>query len=128
MASQMEGSQSAERPYGAYRGGSDYSQQQYEAPYQQSAQSGGLDDNLVEAVAQRLAQRINQGAAGKVGASQRRDKSIPAEQRTGIAIVSVIALVPIAIVLGQLGLGGLIALGIVCAVIFLINALANGWS
>jgi hypothetical protein len=70
MMPQMEANQpihqQSSAAYGAYEGNSTSSQQQYEAPYQQPPQGGTLDDNFVEAVAQRITQRMSQSTTGKV--------------------------------------------------------------
>src|SRR5690349_18563323 len=102
MMPQMEANQSSPQQtsttYGAYEGTRQSYQQQYQTEYQQPA----LDDNFVEAVAQRIAQHMHQDTTGKV-----RDKGdrLSSDQRTGIAIVSIIfsmlALIPLGIVLGQ---------------------------
>lgn len=126
MMPQMEANQpihqQSSAAYGAYEGNSTSSQQQYEAPYQQAPQGGTLDDNFVEAVAQRITQRMSQGTTGKV---REKGNRLSPDQRTGIAIVSIVfsmlPLIPLGIVLGQQGLGGLIALGIVCSTIFMVN-------
>jgi hypothetical protein len=74
-----------------------------------------------------MAQYMNQGTTGKV---REKGDRLSAGQRTAIAIVSVVisvvALIPLGIVLGQQGLGGLIALGIVCFTIFMVNAVVHG--
>jgi hypothetical protein len=131
MMPQMEANQPIHQQpstaYGAYEGNSTSSQQQYEAPYQQPPQGGTLDDNFVEAVAQRITQRMSQSMTGKVRAKG--DRLSP-DQRTGIAIVSIVfsmlALIALGIVLGQQGFAGLIALGMVCLTIFLVNAIIHG--
>jgi len=131
MMPQMESNQPIhEQPsaaYGVYEGNRGSAQQQYEAPYQQTPQGGRLDDNFVEAVAQRIAQYTNQATTGKV---REKNERLSADQRTAIAIVSIVlsmlALIPLGIVLGQQGIGGLIALGIVCCTIFMVNAVIHG--
>jgi hypothetical protein len=94
--------------------------------YQQPSAGGAIDDNLVDAVSQRVAQQMAQQSSGKVYGQQRPSSGLPAEQRTAVAIFSVVALIPLGIVLGQQGLGGLLALGIVGVVILAVNAIANG--
>ena len=126
MTPQMESNQPiSEQPsaaYGAYEGTRESYHQQYETKYQQPT----FDDNFVEAVAQRLAQHMHQDTTGKV--REKGDRLSP-EQRTAIVIVSIIfsllPLIPLGIVLGQLGISGLIALGIVCLTIFLVNAVIH---
>ncbi len=126
MTHQMESNQPVhEQPsaaYGAYEGTRESYHQQHETEYQQPT----LDDNFVEAVAQRIAQHMHQDTTRKV--REKGDRLSP-EQRTAIAIISIIfsllPLIPLGIILGQLGLGGLIALGIVCLTIFLVNAVIH---
>ena len=118
-------SQSEQPSYGRYEGSQAYTPQAYDAPHEQPSQAGVIDDNFVEAVAQRTAQRLSQGSMEKVGAKSK--DRLPPDQRTGIAIVSVVALVPLGIVLGQAGFLGLIALGLICLAIFLINAVVNSF-
>lgn len=121
MMPQMESNQPS-AAYGAYEG----TRESYHQPYETQNQQPTLDDNFVEAVAQRIAQRMHQDTAGKV--REKGDRLSP-EQRTAIAIVSIISsilpLIPLGIVLGHRGLGGLIALGIVCLTIFLVNAVIH---
>jgi hypothetical protein len=133
MMSEIDANQSVQgRPgnsYGYYEGqprGSAQSIPPYEMPYQQPSPGGAIDDNFVEAVSQRIAQQIGQQSTGKVYGQKRKSTDIPADQRTGIAIVSVLVLVPLGIVLGQQGVGGLLALGLVGLVIMAVNMLANG--
>lgn len=131
MMPQMEANQPIHQQpsaaYGAYEGNSTSSQQQYEVPYQQAPQGGTLDDNFVEAVAQRITQRMSQSTTGKV---REKGDRLSADQRTAIAIVSIVlsivALIPLGIVLGQQGFAGLIALGMVCLTIFMVNAVIHG--
>lgn len=127
MMSEMD----ANRPaYGAYEAQQHNSAQPtppYETGYQQPPPGGVLiDDNFIEAVSQRLAQQMAQQSGGKVY-SQRRPPMLPAGLRGAIAIVSVVALVPIAIPLGLVGgFFGLVALGLTVAVILGVNAIVNG--
>jgi len=121
MMSEMD----ANRPvYGAYEG-----QQQPIPPYggyQQPPVAGVIDDNLIEAISQRVAQQMaqqSQPSGGKVY-GQRRSSMLPAGLRGAIAIVSVIAFIPLGIVLGYFG--QLVALGILGAVILGVNAITNG--
>lgn len=113
--------------YGRYEGSQGYSQQQYETPSYTQSQSGGTyDDNFIEALAQRIAQRSAPGSLGKL--------STPAENmrlagmRLALAIVSVAILVPISIVLmtTTTGPASLLALGMVCATVVLVNLVFNG--
>ena len=124
--SQMEPNQpiheQSSATYGTYEGNRGPFQQQHEVPYQQST----LDDNFVEAVAQRIAQYTNRATTDKV---HEKSERLSAGQRTALAIISIIfsvlALIPLGLVLGQQGTGGLIALGIICCTIFLINAVVH---
>jgi F0F1-type ATP synthase assembly protein I len=103
--------------YGQYEGDPSYTQRQ--DPY---------DDNFVEALAQRIAQRVPQGSQGKItGSSKGR---VHPGLRLALAIVSVVMLVPLAGILvdGAKGFLGLVTFGIACAAIFLINAVFNAMS
>lgn len=125
---QMEANQPSQRThenYGAYEGTWASTQQQEEIPYQRPPQASEFDDNFVEALSQRIAQHLNWNTTGKVYEQPKKKDKLPAEYRTGIAIVSIIALIPLGIVLGQAGFGGLLALGIITLAIFLINAVVN---
>jgi hypothetical protein len=133
MMSEMDANQPVQgRPgsgYGNYEGqprGSAQSIPPYETTYQQPSPAGTIDDNFVEAVSQRIAQQIGQQSAGKVYGQKHTSSGIPAGLRGAIAIVSVSALIPLGIVLGQQGFGGLLALGIVGIAIIVVNAFANG--
>lgn len=98
----------------------------YEMGYQPPSAGGAIDDNFVDAVSQRVAQQMAQQSRGKVYGQQRPSSGLTTDQRAGIAIVSLLVLVPLGIVLGQQGLGGLLALGIIGLAILLVNAIANG--
>ena len=109
---------SEEQPgYGHYEGSPSYTQQQ---------QYGTYDDNFVEALAQRIVQRVPQGSQGKIGVTHRND-TLNAGQRLALAIVSVVMLIPLAgVFMGTVGgFTGFIGFGVACAVIFLINAIFN---
>ncbi len=129
MMPQMESNQPAqERPgssYGAYTGDQGVPPQ-YTAPDQQSTHGAAYDDNFVEAVAERIALYLKQRPDGKVHGQASNGGKLTAEQRTAVAIISILALIPLGIVLGQAGLGAIIALGIVAIAIFLVNAAVNG--
>src|SRR6266446_1356450 len=123
MMPQMEANQPEyQQPssaYGTYEGNRGSSQQQYEVPHQ-IPRGEPIDDNFVEVLAQRIAQYMSRNTTGKVyGQAGERGKQLSSEHRTAIAIFSVLALIPLGIVLGQQGPAGLIALGIVCVVIFM---------
>jgi hypothetical protein len=98
----------------------------YEPGYQVPPTNGGIDDNFIEAVSQRIAQQIARQSAGKVNSQKRSTSELPAGLRGAIAIVSVCVLIPIGIPLGLQGFAGLMALGFIGAVILLVNAIANG--
>ena len=116
--------------YGRYEGNQGYSQQQYGTPpYGQAPQSGTYDDDFVDALAQRLSQRMTQEPAGKlrVGTGQK----VSPGQRLALAIVSVAMLVPLAALLLVATGGaffGFVSFGAACLAIFLINAVFNGSS
>ena len=127
MMSEMD----ANRPvYGTYEGQQHSPVQPippYETGYQQPPPDAAIDDNLVEAVYQRVAQQMAQQQLGGKVYSQRRSSELPAGLRGAIAIVSVVALIPITIPLVLVGgFFGLVGLAIVAAVILGVNAIANG--
>src|SRR5579885_2534542 len=102
--------------YGKYEGSQQYAQQQqYSTPYEPGQQQGSpIDDNLVEAVAQRIAQIMGQRPGGKVyGYSQ---TPPTAGMKLALAIVSLCLLIPLAAILisGVGGTGGLIGFGAAC--------------
>jgi hypothetical protein len=101
--------------YGQYEGSPSYTQRPNDT----------YDDNFVEALAQRIAQRVPQGSQGKIVGGSR--NSVSPGQRLALAIVSVVMLVPLAgaLIAGAGGFLGLVAFGIACATIFLVNAIFN---
>jgi hypothetical protein len=104
-----------------------YSYGQYEGnPSYTRPPNDTYDDNFVEALAQRIAQRVPQGSQGKIVGGSRHGSVSPA-MRLALAIVSVVMLVPLAgiLVAGTGGFLGLVAFGIACAAIFLVNAIFN---
>jgi hypothetical protein len=104
--------------YGKYKGEPSYTQRP----------DNIYDDNFIEALAQRIVQRTPQGAQGKItGGSRNR---VHPGLRLALAIVSVVMLVPLAAILvdGAKGFLGFVTFGIVCAAIFLINAVFNAMS
>ena len=115
MMPQMNSSEE-QYSYGQYEGSPSYTTQR---------QNDSYDDNFVEALAQRIAQRVPQASQGKITDSRR--SVVSAGQRLALAIVSVCMLVPLAAILVDKagGLLGLITFGIACAAIFLINAVFN---
>jgi hypothetical protein len=129
MMSEMD----ANRPvYGAYEGQQQSSAQPippYETAYQQPSPGRVIDDNFIEAVSQRIAQQMaqqSQQPSGKVY-GHKRSSQLPAGLRGAIAIVSVVALIPITIPLVLVGgFFGLVGVGLIAAVILGINAIANG--
>jgi hypothetical protein len=128
MMSEMD----ANRPvYRAYEGQQHSSPQPppYETSYQQPPPGGAIDDNFIEAVSQRIVQQMaqqSQRSGGKVY-SQKRSSELPVGLRGAIAIVSVVVLIPITIPLALAGgFFGLVALGLIAAVILGVNAIANG--
>lgn len=129
MMPQMDaGEPIREQPrYGRYEGSQQYNQQQqYGTPYDPGQQQGNpVDDNLVEAVAQRVAQIMGQGAGGKV---YDRTKTSPTTgMKLALAIVSLCLLIPLAAILFSNvgGVGGLIGFGVACLTVFLVNAVFN---
>src|SRR6266699_2965101 len=101
MMPQMESSEpigeQTRAAYRGYEGNPEYAQPQREIPYNQPPQNTTYDDNLVEAVAQRIVQRMGQGPAEKIHAPARNKDTIG--YRLGLASVSVVMLVPLAEIL-----------------------------
>lgn len=83
--------------YGQYEGNRDYTQQQYEEP-QRPPQGVTMDDDFIEAVAQRMARHLAaQGVSGKVHAPpQTYDKNV---LRIILAVISMLMLVLLAFLL-----------------------------
>ena len=52
--------------YGRYEEHQAYTQQRYEPPYEHTPKGETLDDDFVEAVSERIVQRLRQETAGKV--------------------------------------------------------------
>ncbi|HEU5229401.1 MAG TPA: hypothetical protein VFU49_16405 [Ktedonobacteraceae bacterium] len=113
--------------YGGYEGSQGYAQQQqYGTPYSTNQQPGSpVDDNLVEAVAQRVAQIVGQGSGGKVYARSRNAPTIG--MKLALAIVSLCLLIPLAAILisGVGGIGGLIGFGGACLTVIIVNVVFN---
>jgi hypothetical protein len=134
MMSEMDANQPIQgRPgssYGSYEGQPHISAQPippYEMGYQQPSPGGVIDDNFVEAVSQRIAQQMTQQSrqsSGKVYGQKHSPAVLPAGLRGAIAIVSVVALIPLGLALGLYN--EFLALGIVSVVILLVNAIVNG--
>ena len=103
MMPQMESNQpTSEQPgstYGRYEGSSQYAQPEYDEPRGRSPQNPALDDNFVEAVAQRMVQHLaQQGTAGKVYAPPRTyDKNV---LRIIVGIISMLIIVALMFMLG----------------------------
>ena len=131
---QMEsGDPIREQPGSAYRG---YEGQQssseppYGTSYQPPLSSSTLDDNLVEAVAQRIVRILNnQNSNEKIFTqSSRRDRP-SSGQRLALAIVSLALLVPIGgVAFGTLGAVGVPAFVAACFVVLLVNVVFNAAS
>jgi hypothetical protein len=111
--------------YGIYEGNMASTQQQYEIPYQQPPQQGKLDDNLVEAVSQRVAQLISQQSMSK--AYQKSQEPIYG-MRLALGIISLLVVIPLAgiCLAGLGGVVGLIGFLIGCTAIIWINLAFNG--
>lgn len=119
-------------PYQGYEGNSEVRQQPpaYEhtrPPYTQAPGANNfIDDNFIEAISQRIAQRLPQSDQfnGKLRqASSQRAKASPG-QRLALAIVSLGILVPLTPVIFTNGLSSaisILALGMICGAICLIN-------
>ena len=134
MMSEMDANQSRQGRQGSSYGG--YEEQPhvsappippYEMGYQPPSPGGVLDDNFVEAVSQRIAKQMirqSQQSGEKVYGQKHSSALLPAGLRGAIAIVSVVALIPLGLALGLNG--QFLALGIVSVVILLVNAIVNG--
>jgi hypothetical protein len=110
--------------YGRYEEHQAYTQQQYETPYGQPQKGEAVDGDFVEAVADRIVQRLRQETAGKVYPQPRQlDKNI---LRMGMAVISMLMLVFFAllfvIVVG--GTSGWISFAIGSFIVFLIAVVA----
>lgn len=114
----MQQMNSDEQPsYGYYEGSHTQPHQQY----------GSYDDNFIEALAQRIAQRTSPGSQGKISLGVSSGRKPSAGQRLALAIVSLCLLIPLASILiaGTGGFLGLMALGLACLAIVLVNAFFN---
>jgi hypothetical protein len=80
------------------------------------------DDNFVEALSQRIVQRLPDGSQGKLYTNSR--QSDLSKQRLVVTIVSLVVLIPLAGILvgGVGGIGGLIAFVVACIAILSICA------
>ena len=114
--------------YGRYEGNQGYRQDYGGGLGASPPPQGNLyDDDFMDSFAQRLSQRMGQGIGGKVQ-YQARSKASPG-QRLALAIVSVIMLVGMAGI--ALGIAhdflavGLIALGMLCFTVIVINIVFN---
>jgi hypothetical protein len=129
MMPQME----PERQYGRYEGErqqQEYTPPHYEAPSYGPAQTQErtpYDDEFIDMLAQRIAQRLTQGPSGKINLNNRGGDRPSVGHRLALAIVSIALLVPLAgIIFGVVGgVFGLFAFGGVCLTLFLINAVFN---
>src|SRR5216684_2017304 len=94
---------SSEEPYsyGQYEGSPSYTTQRQNDTY---------DDNFVEALAQRIAQRVPQSSQGKLAGDSKHGVVSPS-QRLALAIVSLCLLIPLAgiLIAGTGGFLGLVA-------------------
>ncbi len=110
--------------YGRYEEHQAYTQQRYEPPYGHTPKGETLDDDFVDAVSERIVQRLRQETAGKVYPQpQQLDKNI---LRMVMAVISMLMLIFFAflfvIVLG--GSTGWISFAIASFIVFLIAAVA----
>jgi hypothetical protein len=110
--------------YGRYEDQQTYAPQGYETPNRQSSKGQTLDDDFVDAVSERIVQRLRQETAGKVYPQpQQFDKNI---LRVGLALISMAILVLFAFlfvfVVG--GATGWISFAIGGFIIFLIAVVA----
>ncbi len=131
MMPQMEsGDPIREQSGSAYRG---YEGQQssYEPTYRTypppPPPGSTFNDNLAEAIAQRVAQILNnQNSNEKVNTQAGKRDRPSAGQRLALAIVSLALLIPIGgVLIGPLGAVGLLGFFAVCLVIIAINVVFN---
>jgi hypothetical protein len=110
--------------YGRYEEQQAYAQQQYETPYRQTSKGETLDDEFVEALSERIVQRLRQETAGKVYPQPQQFGGN--FQRIALALISLVILVLFAflfvIVVG--GSTGWISFAIGSFIVFLITAVA----
>jgi hypothetical protein len=129
MMPQMESGEPMERPGSAYRGYEGQpgaSQPPHGTSYQVPPASKTYDDNFTEAVAQRIVQILNQKSGEKIYTQSSAGSKPSAGQRLALAIVSIVALVPLAAILFSiLGPIGIIAFAIACGAIVLVNVVFN---
>lgn len=110
--------------YGHYEEHQAYTQQQYETPYGQTPKGETLDDDFVDAVSERIVQRLRQETAGKVYPQpQQLDKNI---LRISLAIIALlmVALFAFLFVIVAGGSTGWISFAIGSFIVFLIAAVA----
>ncbi len=120
----MQSQEQSSFSYGQYEEQQAYSQQQYDTSYGRPSKGKTLDDDFVEAVSERIVQRLRQETAGKVYPQpQQFDKNI---LRIALALISMSILVLFAFlfvfVVG--GSTGWISFAIGSFIIFLIAAVA----
>src|SRR2546429_7333808 len=95
METNQAGYEQPSTTYGAYEGNRESTQQQYEAPYQQPPRGGTIDDNLVEAMSQRIAQLMSQQSTGKVY-EPRHQARPPYRMQLALGIVAVFLVIALA--------------------------------
>ena len=125
MESDQPTSEQSGATYGRYEGSQRYAQPEYEEPRGRSPQNPALDDNFVEAVAQRMVQHLaQQGMAGKVYAPPRTlDANV---LRIILAVLSMLLLAFFALILVVWvgGVGGWISFCAACVALFIIAVVA----
>ncbi len=131
MMPQMEsGEPIREQTSSAYRG---YERQQsssqppYGTSYRPPPPGSTLDDNLVEAIAQRMVHILNnQGSSEKIYNQSIKSDRPSSGHRLALAIVSLGLLVPIGgVLIGPLGAVGLFGFCAACLVVLLVNIVFN---
>ena len=112
--------------YGAYTGSPQYDgpPQQYSTPPQSQNVPPMYDDAFMDALAQRLSQRMTQGPQGKIYPQGQYRNRASAGQRLALAIVSIAILVPILGVITGL-IGGMAAFCAAALLIILVNVVFN---
>jgi hypothetical protein len=113
--------------YGGYEGQQSFYEPTYRT-YPPPPPSGStFDDNLAEAIAQRVAQILsNQNSNEKVHTQTSKRDRPSAGQRLALAIVSLALLIPIGgTLVGPLGAVGLFGFSVACLVVLLVNVVFN---
>ncbi len=113
--------------YGGYQGQQNFYEPTYRTYPPPPPPGNTFDDNLTEAIAQRVAQILSSQSSNEKIYTQTSKRDRPsAGQRLALAIVSLALLVPIgSVAFEKLGVPGLFAFCAACLVILLVNVVFN---